>query len=109
MDKDQDGKVSLNERLSGTEAIADFVGEEPFLTALLQWSKLEECGSSSKIEQAGRLHQMIKTEMTRKRAEGEPFEEPGTAGLTPPFADDKAAEKSRAFGKTFAEASANVM
>ena len=44
MDKDKDGKVSLSEWLSGTEAIADFVGEQPFLTALLQWSKLERCG-----------------------------------------------------------------
>ena len=33
MDKDKDGKVSLSEWLSGTEAIADFVGEEAFLTA----------------------------------------------------------------------------
>ena len=42
MDKDEDGKVSLIEWLSGTEAVADFVGEEPFLTALLKWSKLEK-------------------------------------------------------------------
>ena len=38
------------------------------------------------MKQAGRLHEMIKTEIMRKRAEGEPFEEPGSAGLTPPFA-----------------------
>ena len=93
MDKDKDGKVSLSEWLSGTEAIADFVGEEPFLTALLGWSKLEKSGARSKMKQAGRLHEMIMTEMTRKRAKGEPFEEPGSAGLTPPFADAKAAEK----------------
>ena len=46
MDKDKDGKVSLSEWLSGTEAIADFVGEEPFLTSLLKWSELEKSGSS---------------------------------------------------------------
>ena len=33
MDKDKDGKISLSEWLSGTEAIADFAGEEAFLTA----------------------------------------------------------------------------
>ena len=101
MDKDKDGKVSLSEWLSGTEAIADFVGEQPFLTALLQWSKLERCGldvgvdhglpvqhvTISKMKQAGQLIEMIKTEMTRKRAEGEPFAAPGSAGLKPPFAD----------------------
>merc|ERR1719171_1808862 len=84
MDKDEDGKVSLNEWLSGTEAIADFVGGEPFLKALLEWSKLEKSDV---------LQEMIMTEMTRKRAKGEPFEEPGLQGLTPPFADAKAAEK----------------
>ena len=89
MDKDKDGKVSLSEWLSVTEAIADVVGEEPFLTALLQWSKLEKCGTMSKMKQAGRLNLMITTEMTRKKAEEEPFEGPGSAGLTPPFADAK--------------------
>ena len=83
MDKDQDGKVSLSEWLSGTEAIADFVGEEPFLTSLLKWSELETQRAG---RQAERLHEKIKTEIMRKIAKGEPFEEPGSAGLTPPFA-----------------------
>ena len=57
MDKDKDGKVSLSEWLSVTEAIADFVGEEPFLTSLLKWSELEKSGSS--FFQAERLHETI--------------------------------------------------
>ena len=76
MDADKDGKVSLNEWLTGTEKIADFVGEEVFLTALMKWSKKEKSNS---------LLAMIVTEKARKESEGEPFEAPGSAGLKPPF------------------------
>ena len=76
MDKDKDGKVSLSEWLSGTEAIADFVGEEPFLTALLKWSKKE---------QSQKLHDLIMSEKARKTEEGESFEGPGSGGLKLPF------------------------
>ena len=76
MDKDNDGKVSLIEWLSGTEAIADFVGEEPFLTALLKWSK---------IEKSQKLYDMLMSEKARKTAEGESFEGPGSGGLKLPF------------------------
>ena len=76
MDKDEDGKVSLIEWLSGTEAIADFVGEEPFLTALLKWSK---------IEKSQKLYDMLMSEKARKTAEGESFEGPGSGGLKLPF------------------------
>ena len=76
MDMDKDGKVSLSEWLSGTEAIADFVGEEPFLTALLKWSKLEK---------SQKLHDMLMREKARKTAEGESFEGPGSGGLKLPF------------------------
>ena len=82
MDKDKDGKVSLNEWLSGTEAIADFVGEKEFLEALKNWSKAE-----SSVELVQKLHDMIVREKDRKKVEGEPFEAPGSAGLKPPFAE----------------------
>ena len=82
MDKDKDGKVSLNEWLSGTEAIADFVGEKEFLEALKNWSKAE-----SSVELVQKLHDMILREKDRKKVEGEPFEAPGSAGLKPPFAN----------------------
>ena len=76
MDADKDGKVSLNEWLSGTEAIADFAGEEEFLKALLKWGKLEK---------SNKLQKMINSEMERKKAKGEPFEAPDSAKLKPPF------------------------
>ena len=78
MDKDKDEKVSLSEWLSGTEAIADCAGEEPFLTALLKWSKKEK---------SEKLHDMIMSERARKTAAGESFEGSGSGGLKPPFSD----------------------
>jgi hypothetical protein len=82
MDKDKDGKVSLNEWLSGTEAIADFVGEKEFLEALMHWSRAE-----NSVDLPQKLLDMILREKDRKKVEGEPFEAPGSAGLKPPFAD----------------------
>ena len=41
----------------------------------------------SKKEMSGRLYDMIMKEKDRKKAEGEPFEAPGSAGLKPPFAN----------------------
>ena len=41
----------------------------------------------SKKEMVTVLYDMIMTEKGRKRAEGEPFEAPGSAGLKPPFAN----------------------
>ena len=76
MDKDKDGEVSLSEWLSGTEAIADFVGEEEFLKALLRWAILDR---------ATKLKEMINREMARKKADGEKFAAPGSARLKPPF------------------------
>ena len=80
MDKDQDGKVSLNEWLSGTEAIADFAGEEEFLKAILKWGKLEK---------SNKLVNLTTSEMARKKATGEPFEAPDSAKLKPPFSVTK--------------------
>ena len=76
MDKDKDGKISLSEWLSGTEAIANLAGEEKFLTALLKWAKQEK---------SKKLQKMIDSEVARKKAEGEPFEAPDSAKLKPPF------------------------
>ena len=85
MDADKDGKVSKSEWLDGTEAIADFAGEETFLTALLKWGKLEK---------SKKLQTMIESEMARKKAEGEPFEAPDSSKLTPPFSVTKPKTKS---------------
>ena len=95
MDADKDGKVSLSEWLSGTEAIADFAGEEEFLKALLKWAKLEK---SKKLEK------MIDSEMERKKAKGEPFEAPDSAQLKPPFSETRRTSKqeSRKKKKGFA-------
>ena len=87
MDADKDGKVSLSEWLNGTEAIADFAGEETFLTALLKWARLEK---------SKKLRTMIESEMKRKKAEGEPFEAPGSAKLKPPFSVTKELEAKAA-------------
>ena len=76
MDADKDEEVSLSEWLNGTEAIADFAGEEKFLTALLKWAKLEK---------SNKLRDMINRELARKKAEGEKFEAPESAKLKPPF------------------------
>ena len=80
MDADKDGKVSLNEWLSGTEAIADFAGEEEFLKAILKWGKLEK---------SNKLVNLTTSEMARKKATGEPFEAPDSAKLKPPFSVTK--------------------
>ena len=87
MDKDKDGKVSLDEWLSATEAIADFVGEKEFLEALTNWSTDPRMGQFTSVELVEKLHDMILREKDRKKVEGEPFEAPGSAGLKPPFAD----------------------
>ena len=76
MDKDKDGKISLSEWLSGTEAIAVFVGEEAFLKALFRWARKENSKN---------LQRMIKAEQARKTAEREPFEAPAPAKSKPPF------------------------
>ena len=76
MDKDKDGKISLSEWLSGTEAIAVFVGEEAFLKALLKWATTEK---------SKKLQRMIKAEQARKTAEREPFEAPDPSKSKPPF------------------------
>ena len=76
MDADRDGKVSLSEWLSGTEAIADFAGEEEFLKALLKWAR---------AERSNKLRDMVNRELARKKAEGEQFEAPESAKLKPPF------------------------
>ena len=87
MDADNDGKISLSEWLSGTEAIADFAGEEEFLKALLKWAELEK---SKKLEK------MINREMERKKAKGEPFEAPDSAQLKPPFSETRRTSKKEA-------------
>ena len=98
MDVDKDEKVSLSEWLSGTEAIANLAGEEKFLTALLEWGNQEESlpfshtGARSK-----KLQTMIKSEMARKKAEGEPFEAADhSAKLKPPFSVTKELEAKAA-------------
>ena len=80
MDANEDGRISLSEWLSVTEAIAAFAGEEEFLKALLKWSTLEK---------SQKLHDMIDSEMARKKAKGEPFEAADSAKLKPPFSVTK--------------------
>ena len=74
MDKDNDGKISLSEWLSGTEAIAVFCGEKAFLTALLKWSRQAK---------STQLRDMILTEQNRKKAMAEPFEAPDGSAKVP--------------------------
>ena len=83
MDKNKDGKISLSEWLTGTEAIADFCGEKAFLTALLKWSMKEN---------SNKLQQMVMREQARKQAVPEAFEAPD-ARLKPPFSAKKKAKK----------------
>ena len=70
MDANEDGRISLSEWLSVTEAIAAFAGEEEFLKALLKWSTLEK---------SQKLHDMIDSEMARKKAKKEPFQYSGSS------------------------------
>ena len=93
MDADKDGKISLSEWLSGTEAIADFAGEEEFLKALLKWSTLEK---------SQKLHDMIDSEMARKKAKKEPFEYSGSskAKKEPSWILEDWAEKENPFSAT---------
>jgi hypothetical protein len=65
LDMDSDGNVDLNEWLATTEAIVDFVGEDEFLKALLNWSRAFKAES---------LETMITSEMAKKKALEKPVD-----------------------------------